>query len=385
MKKILTLIITLFFGALLWAQDDEAPLADSKAYSFYPPNYEKIQQESLNPKSKHYFPTLAKRFSQADTTLELDDLIAFYYGYIFQPGYNPYKHYDQLLDIRNIMSAPSAGKKECQQIIKLADQVISTNPTEPVSYNYKFMAQSMLCQDYNGDTIEREKTRMQFLQLYYTMMATGNGLSPQEAIHVNNTSHEYMIMQLNGFSPRSQSLKFIDGHAYDAMALDSNEYGIDTLYFNIDKIMAANFMMFSSKPSASVASKKKVTTLDIPFGNKVVLELVKTKRKNSTFRVLSMVPITDTLDSDDPTLFPDTIPHNQIILYFGHARLLDKVTTNLIFKGNTDVKTLQFDTEISQNNSFHPTSNRGIFSGVLMNEIWKDNIEAIRISNIRRQ
>ena len=68
------------------------------------PDYDQIKKDCNDKQSKHYYPRLAKRFAEMDTTLDLDDLQAFYYGQAFLDGYNPYRLYGQFEIIRNILN-----------------------------------------------------------------------------------------------------------------------------------------------------------------------------------------------------------------------------------------------------------------------------------------
>ncbi len=56
---------------------------------FSPVNYKKIEKNILKKKSPFFYTHLLKRFTDGDTLFNLDEKRHLYYGYIFQPEYNP--------------------------------------------------------------------------------------------------------------------------------------------------------------------------------------------------------------------------------------------------------------------------------------------------------
>jgi len=52
-------------------------------------NYKKIEKNILKKKSPFFYTHLLKRFTDGDTLFNLDEKRHLYYGYIFQPEYNP--------------------------------------------------------------------------------------------------------------------------------------------------------------------------------------------------------------------------------------------------------------------------------------------------------
>ena len=104
--------------------------------------------------------------------------------------------------------------------------------------------------------------------------------------------------------------------------------------------------------------------------------------------VVKTMPISDTLVANDSVLFAEPIVENHVVGYFCKARLYegsDHVSTCLIFKSNSTEPMLYMNTEIAYPNRpvYHATSNSGMMKGVMMNEIWADELSSIKISNIR--
>ena len=354
--------------------------------SFFPPDYQQIKKDCSGKQGARFYSKLVKRFEKLDTTLELTDLQKIYYGQAYLDSYSPYGDPDEFSQIREILNKEETPSvQDTRDIVKLSNAVISRRPAEPRAYYYKFIGQNIACNLYGGDTNEREKTRAQFHALFQTMCSTGNGLSPELAMHVVSTSHEYLMMNIYGFQPTSQALIHgNDGHSYDMFTIDSNEYEVDTLYFNIDCIVGAWDKLF---PTQTKKEEGPVTTIDIELGTKFVLEMKKTKRKNSQFVLVEKEIVGDTLISNVDSLFREPVPENQIVGYFCPMRLYEGsegVFNCLVFRSNCTKEWLYYDTFISSDGlRFNTTSNSGIPRGAMMNEMWHDEAQFLRISNIR--
>ena len=380
MKKLAILITALLLTGLTQAQDAE----EAAIVGYTTPNYEQIKKDCTDKHSFRYYPNLVKRFAAVDTSLQVEDLQTLYYGQAFLDGYNPYQRYDEFDQIRAIMNKDEAPTiEDTRMIVKLANAVIAKNPAEPMAYYYKFVGQSMACEYFGGDTAEMQKSQLQFQMLFYTIASTGNGISPELAMHVVNTSHEYMMMGMYGFQMKEQVLMSYNGSNYDMFVIDTNEYGVDTLYFNIDRIVGAWSSLFTVNKEVSETG----TGLVLELGERFVLELKKPKRKNSQFVVVSKEMVGDTLVCDRDSLFREPVPKNQVVGYFCPMRLSedDETVFNcLVFISNCGKKWLYYDTYISTDGkNFTPTSNNGMPRGVLMNEMWPTDVKVLSIDNIR--
>ena len=383
MKKLAILITALLLTGLTQAQDAE----EAAIVGYTTPNYEQIKKDCTDKHSFRYYPNLVKRFAAVDTSLQVEDLQTLYYGQAFLDGYNPYQRYDEFDQIRTIMNKDEAPTiEDSRNIVKLADAVIARNPAEPMAYYYKFVGQSVACEYFGGDTAAMQKSQLQFQMLFYTIASTGNGITPEVAMHVVNTSHEYMMMNMYGFSSRQQALMSIEGHNYDMFVLDSNDYAVDTLYFNIDRIVGAWSSLFDIEEEDEMGP---ITSYYPDLGVKFVLELKKPKRKNSQFVLVSEAPVYDTLIFNRDSLFKEPVPENQIVGYFCHMRLSEsseKVYNCLVFISNCKKDWLYYDTYIAtigHTDDFSPTSNEGMPRGVMMNEMWSSDVCQLRITNIR--
>lgn len=377
MKKIFLILVLFLIADNLPAQEE---------YWSNPPDLKKIEKEVNSKSSPHYYPKLVKRLAACDTTLDDSDYEALYYGQAYQDGYSPYGDHDDMSAIRKMMQQDTLTPDDVEKIMKHADGYIKKNPADPQIYYYRFMVRNYSIQVHGADSGQIDEDYYRFIMLSRALIGSGDAKSMDHAMYVVSTAHEYFCMNLMNVRMHTQHLISQNGHSYDLMELRENEQGIDSLWFNID----INFNWLNKAFSANntkTKEKKAVTSVDIPLNTYFDIELVKVKSGKSKFRVISMEPDDETIIFD--SVLNDAVPKNHIVGYFGKAKWSStgEESTNLIFKANFDGKPLSFDTDIQYHGSdkFHTTSNSGIFNGVKMNEIWHDNISAIRISNIRRE
>lgn len=380
MKKVVLAACMLLLGSLGFAQTDS-----TEVVSYLTPNYDHIRRVMNDKQSPQYLPKLAKMVEDADTAITIEDLIVLYYGQALKDSYDPYKDVEEVTEIRQILSKKDYSKKNVERILSLCNDIIKSDPAEPRAYWYRYIAYQLLAKYHNGDTAMVEKSDTQLDMILAAMRSTGNGASMETAIHVTQTAHEYFLLSLYDFDFAGQALVYDkQGHAYDKMDVKENPYGLEALYFNIDAIIR-HWDKMMDEP---VQSDKPVSELTVDLGTKFVLEMVKTNKKKSTFKIVSVEKVGDTILQNDPALFPDDIPENQIIGYFcmtafqsagdgAHPCLITK-------KGNAAIN-FQMDTEIEYSHSgeFRSTSNYGILGTAQGIEMWSGPLSRIRISNIR--
>ncbi len=349
-----------------------------------PPDLEKIRSEISNKSSRHYYPKLVKRLAASDTTLNESDYEALYYGQAYQEVYSPYGDDDNMSAIRKMMQQDTLTPDDVEKIMKHAANYIKKYPADPQIYYNRFVVRNYSIQVHGADSGDIGNDYYRFVMLSRAFVGSGDARSMDHAMYVVTTAHEYFFMNLMNVRMRAQHLVSQNGHSYDLMTLRDNEEGIDSLWFNID----INFNWLSKSfttDNTKTKSKKTVSCIDIPLNTYFDIELVKLKNGKSKFRVLKTENLDGTITFD--SVLNDSVPKNHIRGYFCKANWSSSgaESTNLIFKANTEGLPLLFDTDIQYNGSgkFHTTSNSGIYSGVKHNEIWHDNISAIRISNIR--
>lgn len=192
-------------------------------------DYEQIKKLVNSKSSDFYYPELLRRFEEADTTLTLEQLYYFYYGTATRPEYNPYKmaKYDAL---REALAKDTPEKEDWEKAAQEIDKELETDPTNIRFHLYKHMIYRNLYGSESEKTIDAYN---QVLMLLSAVTSTGDGRSKETAIHVISVTDEYGILDIFGLSSKMQSLVEDKGQSYDVMDLEENEYGLESMYFNI--------------------------------------------------------------------------------------------------------------------------------------------------------
>lgn len=378
MKKFLSTLAAMLMLMVVNAQTD----TNERVLSFLPPDYSHIKQVMNDKNSPQYMPKLAKMLEAADTNLTLDDLQVLYYGQSLKDDYQPYQDVEQVSEIRKLLNQQEISKKDAEKILSLCDDIIKADPAEPRAYWYRFIGYNILASNYGGDTALIAKADMQLRMVLAAIQYSGDGTTMETAMHVTRTAHEYFLLSLFDFEFAGQALVYDQGHAYDKMAVKENPYELEALYFNVDAVVS----YWSKMTSAPKQSDKPVSEIIFDLGTKFVLEMVKVGKKKSTFKVVSVENIADTISNDDPALFPDNIAENQIVGYFCMTKVFSSGANPclIIKKGNSAMYQMDTEIEYQNNGQFHSTSNNGILGTAKGTEIWNDPITRIRISNIRK-
>ena len=205
------------------------------------PDYKRIKKEINTKGSEFYYPELLRRFEEADTTLTVEQLHYFYYGTATRPDYSPYKtsNYDAL---HKALEKETPEKEDWENAAKAIDEQLKTDPTNIRFHMYKHIVYDNL---YGSESEKTFGAYKQVVMLLSAVTSTGDGRSKETAFHVICVADEYGIMDVLGLSPKMQSLVHGDhGQSYDVMELEENEYGLESMYFNITVSMQALDKMF---------------------------------------------------------------------------------------------------------------------------------------------
>ena len=197
------------------------------------PNYKQIKKVVETESSEFYYPELLRRFQEADTTLTPEQVYHFYYGTATLSSYDPYGS-DHMKEVHEVLSGDTITEENWQQAAQLIETHLEKDPTNLRFHFYKQIVCSKL---YGVGSKEHNDAVKQMRMLVDAVMMSGDGRSLESAIHVNSVPDEYGLLEVFGFSPKSQSLVEKHGRSYDAMALKENKFGLKTMYFDVTKCM----------------------------------------------------------------------------------------------------------------------------------------------------
>jgi len=238
----LSLAVLLVFDSCSTSKNTASRKGDATAVT-NTPDYEQIKKLVNSKSSNFYYPDLLRRFEAADTTLTVEQMYYFYYGTATRPDYSPYKpsNYDAL---HKALEKDNPEEKDWQEAARVIDEQLKTDPTNIRFHFYKQIVYNNL---YGPESEKTFDAHNQVVMLISAVTSTGDGRSKETALHVICVTDEYGIMDVFGLSPKQQSLVHDDyGQSYDVMDLEKNEYGLESMYFNITVSMDAMNKMFGS-------------------------------------------------------------------------------------------------------------------------------------------
>lgn len=216
MKKIIPSLVLLLLAASGYCQADKTP-----------PDFKKMETEIADKQSPYYYPSLMKKYKDNDTTLTGDEYHYLYYGYSFQPAYQPYGQ-SSLVDALK----KATSQKDKDKAIELEKKILDEYP-----FNLRDI--------YNLENLYKEKGDSGNAAIYHHKLInvgraiyfSGDGLTDSTAMYVISVDHEYDMIGLLGYRfGGTQALVRRKGHAMDKMAILKNDEGITFLYFNVDRL-----------------------------------------------------------------------------------------------------------------------------------------------------
>lgn len=206
------------------------------------PDYKQIKKAIESKDSELYYPELLRRFEAADTTLTVEQNYYFYYGTATRPEYDSYKSDSFVYALlKESLKGDTLTEENWQQAAEIVDNYLKDDPTNLRFHMYKQNVYSNL---YGEESEEMYNAYIQVVMLYSAIVSTGDGKTPETAFHVICISDEYALMSMAGLFPKSQALIEKHGRSYDTMDLEENEYGLETLYFDITVSFEAMNKMF---------------------------------------------------------------------------------------------------------------------------------------------
>ncbi len=170
-------------------------------------------------KADDYF-KLLKQAKAMDPKLDFTALrLSYTKTKLYQPYYTP--------DFKSINLAYDA--KNWKKTISCADEILKKNYLDIDSHLYCMLAYKEL-----GDKKKADFHQYMFRGLLHSLLQSGEGNSPKNAIVVITIQEEYAVLKAVRVTPGKQKLEQIDGHLYDKWQVKHNKTGEHTFYFNID-------------------------------------------------------------------------------------------------------------------------------------------------------
>jgi hypothetical protein len=199
------------------------------AQDFKAIDYKAIEKNVKDSSSPYYYPVLMERYSRGDSTFTIDEVRHLYYGYVFQPTYNPNDTSSYNNSLMESLSKTQLSEVDYRQIEKDADALLAEDP-----FNIRAINAKLLVYAQNNNVDEYKKLAGQRKAIMDAVLSSGDGITKKTAFYVIKVSHEYDLLNMFGYKYGGQN-KLTDHFHY--LSLAENRFGIDGLYFDITPVL----------------------------------------------------------------------------------------------------------------------------------------------------
>lgn len=190
------------------------------------------------------YAALLAQVKQADPGV---DFTALRMAYAQTAAYNPYS--GEQAELQKAMYA-ALDNNDYNSALKLAMQILDQNYIAPDAHMVALYAYEAL-----GQQTEADFHRYVLRGLIKSVLASGDGKSPETAFTVVLIDEEYMVLSVLGIEDASQRLIEDQGHWYDVFeGVDTASKTQVTLYFNIDVLR--QWLRNSLSPSLGGAPRR---------------------------------------------------------------------------------------------------------------------------------
>ncbi len=218
-----------FFTTHILAQNDQNKIIDKIEVDGI--SLSLIKEMTTDKSSVYFFDKLAKRYLVNDTTLKQIDYTMLYYGFAFQPQYNPYKHKtleDSVSRLTEKKENKEALLKEGRTIIKITNAVLTENPFSLVANVEKaYTANAYGKTDYALVNMTR------YLKIVETILKSGKGDSYENPLVVLSPNDANVFMTRYQLTVISKTLNGENGRWYDVYLVKNKENKEYPIYFDI--------------------------------------------------------------------------------------------------------------------------------------------------------
>jgi hypothetical protein len=193
------------------------------------PNYSYIKSEIKNQNSPYYYPKLFQRYLANDTTLNINEYRALYYGFTYQKAYLPYGNPPQDAILARYANKDQLSIADCDTILLNAGQLVAKFP-----FDIHWINRMAYAYHVKGDDLDARLLSYKAKMIIQTIFSTGNGRMVPTAWHVIEVGDEYEIIYMLGLFPLHQTLV---GLECDHITVETNRSGVNGFYFNVKRLL----------------------------------------------------------------------------------------------------------------------------------------------------
>lgn len=192
------------------------------------PNYNEIEN---NITLKYNYSELMNKYMAGDTEMSIEEQRHLYYGFVFQPHYNPSDTSKYNNDLSQVLNKQFLSTSDYNDVEKHAKALLTEDPFNLRALNALLLVYAQL------DNSEQYKITTQKKDIVQrAISSSGDGMTKKTAFYVIKVSHEYDILGFLGFK-YGGSEKIEKNCKCNSLSLATNPFDIDKVYFNIEPIL----------------------------------------------------------------------------------------------------------------------------------------------------
>lgn len=182
-KSLITLILGLAICTGLYSQ--------RKKPTYVAPDFVAIKRSVQNPSSPYYYPTLMAKYNDGDSYLNNEEFRHLYYGYVFQPGYDPLKVSSYESQISKYYGNNNIKPKEFDGIIQMLQQSLAEFP-----FNLRHMNSLVAINQLKGDAVPTARASFQLQGITEAILSSGDGKKCETALYIISKNDELDLMRI---------------------------------------------------------------------------------------------------------------------------------------------------------------------------------------------
>ena len=203
--------------------------------NIYPPRFKSIRSPEIHTLDKYisdrkhrfYYKTLTDKFSKDFRSLALDEYFMLYYGQIVSERYIPYAS-NERFRADSLFSMMNMG--QYAEAAVMGAGYLDKNPSEIAIYHYTGLAYMN-----SGNYLKADEYFHKYYGFITSILATGDGKSPESAYIVISANEEYTLMEYMGLRVSQQLLTEQKNQYFDVLTGITRSGEERQVYFNIDK------------------------------------------------------------------------------------------------------------------------------------------------------
>ena len=208
-----------------WAQSNK--LEVSKV------DFDEICRETTNPNSKYYYDKLVASFNSNNTNMNFEPYRYLYYGYVFQPGYNPAieNSFADKDEVEELYYKQELTRDDCNKIEDYAVRALDNNMFDIDQITYYIYALKQ------KKKFARAQVRLCRLEmLIAAIMSSGRGTENDPWV-VIFPDHEYILINFLGYVAEQEPESLHNGRLDCITAHEENNTrNTKKFYFDVSKM-----------------------------------------------------------------------------------------------------------------------------------------------------